>query len=342
MNTTTSSHHIIHTLNFIKHDILIYLPLIFIIVGIIGFIGNLFTFLQPILRLNTCCIYLLCGSLVDVTNLFVNLFHVYRTPKNENILSLITSSYVCKLKLFGLVFLPQLSINFLIVSLIDRYACTCSMTSCISQIRRLVVVPFIICITIIISGIMSLYSPMYYDFKPSFGCTCTDPFRNGILYIFIHGFITPFVMLIFVLLTYRNVLASRRRAGSKNLTKITGSKSPFLRMIFTHVFTTSFLTLQWISFYMYHIYIKDQLKTNEEITIHYFIWFISNNIYYLINVKSFYLSTLTSRSFRKTFFNSLFELLPYYQKRKKKKQLLLNPINIPSRNKSNDIAQSDF
>jgi uncharacterized membrane protein len=73
-------------------------------------------------------------------------------------------------------------------------------------------VPWMIVITVVISGIISFYAPLYYDVTPGLGCICTDPFLNGILYITIHGFITPFVMLVFVLLTYENVRKSRRRA----------------------------------------------------------------------------------------------------------------------------------
>ena len=64
---------------------------------------------------------------------------------------------------------------------------------------------------------------------------------------------------------------------------------------------TSLLSFQWISFYIYHIIRIYQLQTHEQIFFHYFLWAITNNIYYLINVKSFYLSTLTSRLFRTTF-----------------------------------------
>jgi hypothetical protein len=212
MNVNSTPSHIIFILHVVKREILVYLPLVFIIFGTIGFIGNAFTFLQPTLRFNTCCIYLLCGSLVDIINLFVNLLNNYIHRTADDILSLITVRYICKLKLFGLAFLPQLSINLLTLSLIDRYACTCSLTSSMRHIRRLTMVPWMIMITVIISGVISLYSPIYYDISSGFGCICTDPFVNSILYIIIHGFLAPFVMLIFVLLTYQNVKKSRRRA----------------------------------------------------------------------------------------------------------------------------------
>jgi hypothetical protein len=210
-NTTSSS--AIDTLDLVKDRFLHQLPLIFVIFGSIGFIGDAFTFLQPNLRRNTFCIYTLCGSLIDIINLFVNLLpnYMYST---DNLLLLITTSRSCKWKLFALVALPQLSMNLLILSLIDRYACTCSLTSPMRKMHQLKVVPYLILITIIISGVMSLYSPLLYDVKPGFGCVVTNPLLNGILYIVIHGFLTPFVMFIFVWLTYRNVQQSKQRVVS--------------------------------------------------------------------------------------------------------------------------------
>ncbi|UJR30242.1 hypothetical protein I4U23_017780 [Adineta vaga] len=311
-NTTLTS--MINYLQFIKEEYLIYLPLIFIIFGLIGFLGNAFTFLQSTLRYNSCCIYLLCESFIDITNLLINLSSIYRNGSSENLLPKIVNRYHCKLKLFSLVFLPQLSINFLILSVIDRYACTCSMTSSIRYIRRLSTIPWIIFCTTILTSLMSLYSPVFYDVKPGEGCTCTDPFLNGILYIIIHGFLTPCILLLYVLLTYRNVINSRHRA---NLTNRDRSRNPFVQMIFTQVLTTSFLTLQWIIFYIYHIFTIHKMKSCEQRTLHFFLWFISNSIYYLINVKSFYLSTLTSRLFRKTLIESIHRLLPICQSRTK-------------------------
>ncbi|CAF1540578.1 unnamed protein product, partial [Rotaria sordida] len=317
-------------------------PLIFIIFGVIGFIGNAFTFLQPTLRFNTCCIYLLCGSLVDIINLFVNLLTNYLNATTGYILSLITIRHLCKLKIFSLVFLPQLSINFLALSLIDRFACTCSLTSSIRHIRRLKMVPWIIVITIIISGVSSLYSFIDYDVVPNLGCICTNRLFNAVSYIIIHGFTTPFVMLIFVLLTYRNVKLSRHRAGLKKLVNIDRSRNPFIRMIFTQVFTTSFLTLQWIIFYIYHLIVVDNIKSDEQQILHYFVWYVSNNIYYLINVKSFYLSTLTSRSFRKTFLDALFQLLSCCRQRQKNREFSERLTNGSSKNKADEKSQYEM
>lgn len=72
---------IIDDLNLVTQRFINYLPLIFLIFGFIGFIGNAFTYLQAELRSNTCCIYLLCGSFIDIITLFLNLFPNYLDTK---------------------------------------------------------------------------------------------------------------------------------------------------------------------------------------------------------------------------------------------------------------------
>jgi sulfite exporter TauE/SafE len=62
---------------------------------------------------------------------------------------------------------------------------------------------------------MSLYSPLLYDVMPGLWCITTNPLLNGMLYIVIHGLMTPSVMLIFVWLTYRNVKKSRQRVVNR-------------------------------------------------------------------------------------------------------------------------------
>ena len=210
----TVSNSIITTLDLVKQRFVHQLALMFVILGSIGFIGNLFTFLQPNLRSNTFCIYSLSSSIVDIINLFLNLLPNY-ILSTDNILSLITNSQLCKLKLFALNFTPQLSMNLLILSLIDRYVCTCGLTSPLRHIRQLKAVPWSIGMTIIISGLMSLYSPLLYDVMPGFGCVNTQPLLNLILYVVIHGFLTPFLMLIFLWLTYRNIKKSRQRVVNR-------------------------------------------------------------------------------------------------------------------------------
>jgi len=205
---------LVQDLNSVTQNFVIYLPLIFFIFGFIGFIGNLFTYLQSELRSNTCCIYSLCGSIVDIINLFVNLFPTYLGSKYGIHIPWYTSSFLCKLNLFLLVFLPHLPINFLFMAIIDRFASTCSLTSPLRRLNQLKMTPLMISITIITSCLVSLYAPILYDLTSESLCLPTQPTTTSILYITLIGLMQPISMLIFVLLTYRNVHQSRQRVVS--------------------------------------------------------------------------------------------------------------------------------
>jgi hypothetical protein len=81
-------------------------------------------------------------------------------------------------------------------------------------------------------------------------------------------------------------------------------------MAFAQAFFTSFFILQWICVFWYISITQYDNKTAEQWAIIDFVSALTNNLYYLINVRSFYLSTLTSGLFRNTLTTALFKLLP--------------------------------
>jgi len=60
--------------------------------------------------------------------------------------------------------------------------------------------------------------------------------------------------------------------------------------------------------YLYHTTTFYSNRTEEQWAIHYFIFGLMNTFYYMINIKSFYLSTLTSRLFRETLIKSILKM----------------------------------
>ncbi|CAF4312122.1 unnamed protein product [Adineta steineri] len=209
-----TSKSLIDDLNFVSQNILIYLPLTFLIFGLIGFIGNVFTYLQPQLRSNTCCIYSLCGLFIDIINLCINSFPNYFSAKYGITLPWFTVSALCKFSIFLLGFLPYLSISFLCMAIIDRFAITCDHTSYIRRITQLRKVPWMISLTVLTSGLFTLYAPFNHGLVPIIGCASTNPTLTGIAYIIFSGLLQPITMITFVLLTYRNVRRSRGRVVS--------------------------------------------------------------------------------------------------------------------------------
>ncbi|CAF3965851.1 unnamed protein product, partial [Adineta steineri] len=278
----------------------------------IGFIGNVFTYLQPQLRSNTCCIYSLCGSFIDIINLCINSFPTFLSAKYGIYIPWYLSSALCKFNIFILVFLPHLSINFLCMAIIDRFAITCDHRSSFRRITQLRIVPWMIGLTVLTSGLFSLYAPINYDLMYGYLCISIQPMLTSISYIVLIGLVSPIIMITFVLLTYRNVRRSRGRVGDAAQRNRPNLRNQFIVTIFAQIVVTTFIALQWIILFLYFTFAPIYTETAVDLSIIFFVFGLSNNLYYLNNVKAFYISILTSRVFRKTFISGLNNLYRRY------------------------------
>jgi len=202
-------------LNLLYTQFSIYLPLIFFILGFIGFLGNVFTYLQPELRSNTCCIYSLAGSIGDILNLLINLVPNFIGAKYNIYVPWNNSSELCKFNAFLLSFFAQLSPNSLLLAIIDRFAATCDLASPIRRILQLKFVPLMVILGLITCFLLTITGSLYYEQSEwFFWCISRDPLITSVLYIVLSGLFHPILMLVFVLLTYRNIHRSHRRVVS--------------------------------------------------------------------------------------------------------------------------------
>lgn len=190
-----------------------YAPLLFVIFGSIGFIGNLFTYLQPELRSKTCCIYLLLGSIADILNILINVLPNYLTYNFSISIMWYASTDLCRLNAFLLRFFRQLPSHFLFLSIFDRFAATCSFSSPIRKILQLKFVPIMSVLTVIACFILTMSGIFFFQSSP-FVCGLNNPLVSNILYIIFNGLFQPVFMLIFVFLTYRNIHQSHKRTVS--------------------------------------------------------------------------------------------------------------------------------
>ncbi|UJR12737.1 hypothetical protein I4U23_016911 [Adineta vaga] len=272
------------------------------------FLGNVFTYLQPELRSNTCCIYSLCGSFIDVMHFLFNFLINYLSAMYGIYIPWIRLPSLCKIQIFILGLLPHLSINFLLMSVIDSYASTCSLTSPIRRINQLKMFPWFIGITIFTSCLASTRGLILFEYVNTVGCVQTHPLINNILYIVLNGFMQPIAMFMFVVLTFRNVQQSRKRAGGLRA-NVRRTRNQFIKMIFTQILATAFISLQWMIMYLLWTVFFNSAPNSEQRYIIYFFYTLTNRFYYLNNVKSFYVSLLTSHLFRRTFIKALIVLL---------------------------------
>jgi hypothetical protein len=83
-----------------------------------------------------------------------------------------------------------------------------------------------------------------------------------------------------------------------------------MAMIFTQVFVTALISLQWMIVYTYIFATTHDTISLAQQTITLFVYRIAIYCFYLNNVKSFYVSMLTSQLFRQTFIKGLIKCLP--------------------------------
>ena len=88
------------------------------------------------------------------------------------------------------------------------------------------------------------------------------------------------------------------------------ARNQFIMMIFVQIIITAFISLQWISVFIYSTFTTNQIRTPDQSAIVRFVLTLSNYCYYLNYVKSFYISILTSKLFQKTLMKGLMNLLP--------------------------------
>ncbi|CAF3763295.1 unnamed protein product [Adineta steineri] len=188
--------------------------------------------------------------------------------------------------------------------MIDRYACTCALTSWAHRLNKLKMVPRLILMMVCISGIFSIYSPILGNDAPGL-CGYHEETIYGILSIVFSGILQPIVILIFVLLTYRNIRQSRQRVGGMVQTGVNRFRNQFIVMIITQVLITALFSLQWMIIQTYVLFNANRAKTLDDLLMMALLFAFSNKIYPFNNVKSFYFSMLTSKSYRQTFINGL-------------------------------------
>ncbi|CAF1196871.1 unnamed protein product [Adineta steineri] len=165
-------------------------------------------------------------------------------------------------------------------------------------------VPRLILMIICISSIFSIYSPILGNSEPLL-CGYHEQNIYGILSIFFNGILQPIVILIFVLLTYRNIRQSRQRVGGMVKSGVNRFRNQFIVMMITQVLITVIFSLQWMIVQTYVLFNASIETSFDDLLMMVILFTFSNNIYPFNNVKSFYFSILTSKSYRQIFIKGL-------------------------------------
>ena len=101
------------------------------------------------------------------------------------------------------------------MSIIDRFASACHLGSIIRRLNQLKLLPWTITITIIYSCLTSTQAPILFDFMFGSQCQASQPTTYSILYIVFNGLLSPLMMSVFIVLSYRNIRLNRQRVVRK-------------------------------------------------------------------------------------------------------------------------------
>ncbi|CAF1121909.1 unnamed protein product [Rotaria sp. Silwood1] len=295
-----------------------YITLFVFIFGIIGNLLNIIVLSQPILRRNPCVFYFLGSSAASLGIILIGLpsrmiaGNVSSDPTN-------TSSYFCKLRIFLLYSFRTTSTWLLVFATIDRWF----LSSTKIHRRRLSshkIAYYNIIIICCLSFILWIEAIFCYDADIDqapircYGKSNSCRIFNDIVYASSTVAIPSSLMLIFGLLTIRNINRSRRtsRVFFSPISSVgQGSSKRRRRIRRTEVSLTCMLLLQVISLTLcsvpqaihqfYLTFTIDMDKNPLHKAIENFIVNFNFSLTYVGNAIPFYIYTLNSTAFRQTF-----------------------------------------
>ncbi|CAF1378713.1 unnamed protein product [Adineta ricciae] len=308
-----------YAMTFIRCFCLIMIPF-----GIIGHLLSIFVFTRRTLRTNPCVMYLFAATVSGLlSSCFILPMRLIQAGY-INIDPTLHSLIACKIIWFLLYSIRLLGFWFIVLACIDRYLCSCSSADkrAWSSTR---VASRAILITTIMCFLAYVHIPIHFRFyiEPATQkrvCHSAGPlgiYRKIFSFynLIIFGFLPPFCMFIFGLLTLKHI---RHKTGLCRITstKLTALKAKvsdrqLCRMLFTQVFiygiTGSIFCLAFIHISMN----KSSRKTildiaYEDLTIT-IVGMLSN----IGPCSSFYLYTLTSHLFRKELKSFFYKLFGY-------------------------------
>jgi hypothetical protein len=201
-------------LNYMTVQMNRYLPLPFLILGTIGLILNLIIFTRRSLFNNSCVQYLLCNTLSNIIVVYwVIITRIVSDGYGED-LGLISDPF-CKIRYFLTYYSRTLSIWFIVLACIDRWLSSIQARNRFNSVSFAHRVILITCITCFISyaHILGLFGIQRSPGSSTVTCyALPGAYRifSDLQYLIFYGLAPPIIMLVFGLITLRNLRRSRR------------------------------------------------------------------------------------------------------------------------------------
>ncbi|UJR29500.1 hypothetical protein I4U23_010717 [Adineta vaga] len=306
------------TLILVQQHINHYFCPILLIFGVSGCFFNIILFSQKQFRNISCCSYFLFAS---ITMMFVLLIGLVPHAYSAHYLSLTDQkSIACKLRgYFGQSF-TMIYRWLMTMACIDRYFAS-STNVILRKLTNQYLANRIIIIVILLWMILPLHNLYFLDIKDGL---CNIMKINFALYhslftLCFGGLFPPLIMIIFIKFIHSN-LQSKQKLRQRNYyyymrkhstDRLSNTRDhQVLLMLFVQVAFYLFTTIPWMIFLLYGALTYQIEKVSiEQKLIKRFIRYITEILIYIYPTLSFYVYTLTSKTFRKEFKNFIFSIL---------------------------------
>ena len=251
------------TIVYITYFISVYIGYFLVITGLIGNIMNMLVFTQlKLFRENQSAFYLTVASIVDCFQLiFTTATRVTTSAFDFDLTQ--TSVIWCKLRIYFAQFAGITSTITVCFAAFDQYLSTSHHIQ-LRQMSTFKLAQRLVSVLIIFAALYSISFPIFYEIRPTFGCSIYNPVFNY-YYSFIHfcivlGLLPVSISSLFSLLAYHNVrhivrrqMAIVRRRLDRQLTA----------MILVRVALLVLTTLPFVSFKIYQI--NDPINQNDSL-----------------------------------------------------------------------------
>ncbi|CAF1565317.1 unnamed protein product [Rotaria sp. Silwood1] len=305
----------------ITREMSLYTPITLLIFGSCGSFCNFITFTSKQLKTSSCAFYFLCTAITELIAFYFGLLSRLAGDRLGSTLFTTNSTY-CKIRSYLVVALPSLVTYMILLTTIDRFMSTTTQVR-YRSFSQLKVAHRLAPLVIIISMILSSHMLVFYNFFPA--CTAQPGIYSVVYSVYLiiwTGILPNGLILLFSLLTFRNVVKTKHRVGVTTTTTTTTkmssqqrhtqrTESQLIVMMLSQATLSSCLDLIRIALYAYFVLSTGLPKSNYHRTVDGLLLQISIILLYGNCSKSFYVYTLTSGFFRKIFRHTIYY---YYRK----------------------------
>ena len=268
----------------------------FLGLGIMGNIINILVFNRKDFLSNSCSLYLLVASFV---NLFTICWGIAPSVYNLDNVDPSTYSYIyCKLRLYTIHTPLMIGRTLIVLACFDRYI-LCSGSLHLRSLSRPKIAIRCIIVTMFIWPILTVHIPIQQNFLGN-RCAMTGVYVliHGIYATFAAGLCPPILMTIFSILTirHRRELQLRLNSNTKEKKRDHAMMVMLMSQVIVYVITTSL----YPAVTLYSAITNQDVKSTQRAQIEAFISFMGSSVLVYINPASpFYVYWITSKNFQK-------------------------------------------